>query len=191
MDHVSLLAYAEDELNSVIGGLDESEMDLVTNCPPWTVRRLASHTLKNQLFWAGVATDQQLMPLDEAMGAVPYEGDLAPIAAEVTTLVLQLWRRDGVMTAQHDTPFGVLPGSVVVDFAVIDAAAHAWDLSASVGRAIQFAPESIPAMADVVALTCTEQAIELGLIKPPTEPPRDATETERLMAGAGRTITRR
>jgi hypothetical protein len=46
-------------------------------------------------------------------------------------------------------------------------------------------------MADVVALTCNEQAIELGLIKPPTEPPLDATETERLMAAAGRTITRR
>jgi hypothetical protein len=38
MDHVTLLAYAEDELNSVIGGLDESDMELVTNCPPWTVR---------------------------------------------------------------------------------------------------------------------------------------------------------
>jgi len=94
------------------------------------------------------------------------------------------------MTAQHDTPFGLLPGAVVVDFAVIDAAAHAWDLSASVGRSIQFAPESIPAMTDVVALTCTEHAIELGLIKAPTEPPLDATETERLMAAAGRTITR-
>ncbi len=190
MDHVTLLAYAEDELNSVIAGLDDSEMDVVTNCPPWTVRRLASHTLKNQLFWAGLVTDQQLMALDEAMGAVPYEGDLAPVAAEVTTLALQLWRGDGVMTAQHDTPFGLLPGTVVVDFAVIDAAAHAWDLSASVGRAIQFAPESIPAMTDVVALTCTEHAIELGLIKAPTEPPLDATETERLMAAAGRTITR-
>ena len=60
---------------------------------------------------------------------------------------------------------------MVVDFAIIDAAAHAWDLSASLGRAIDFPAETIPAMADVVALTCTEHAIELGLIKPPTEPP--------------------
>jgi uncharacterized protein (TIGR03086 family) len=191
MDHVTLLEYAEDELNSVIARLDESEMDLVSNCPPWTVRRLASHALKNQLVWAGLVTGQQHMPVDEAMGAVPYEGDLAPIAAEVTALALQMWRSDGVMTTQHHTPLGVLPGAVVVDFALIDAAAHAWDLSASVGRAIQFAPESIPALADVVALTCNEQAIELGLIKPPTEPPLDATETERLMAAAGRAIERR
>jgi uncharacterized protein (TIGR03086 family) len=191
MDHLTLLGYAEDELNRVVAGLGETEMDVVTNCAPWTVRRLASHVLKNQLFWAGTVTGQQLMALDESMAAVPYEGDLAPIATEVTALALRLWRSDGVMTAQHDTPFGVLPGAVVLDFAVIDAAAHAWDLSASLRRAIEFPPESIPAMTDVVALTCNDQAIELGLIKPPTLPPVDATDTERLMATAGRTITPR
>ena len=94
------------------------------------------------------------------------------------------------MTAQHETPFGVLPGAVVVNFAVIDAAAHAWDLSASLGRAIEFPPDTIPLMRDVVALTCNDHTIELGLVKPPTVPPVDATDTERLMAAAGRVITR-
>ena len=190
MDHLTLLAYAEDELNRVIAGLDDAELDLVSNCAPWTVRRLASHALKNQLFWAGTVTGQQLMALEESMGAVPYEGDLTPIAAEVTAQALTLWRSDGVMTAEHTTPFGVLPGAVVVDFAVIDAAAHAWDVSASVGRAIEFSPESIPAMTDVVAATCNAHTVEIGLIKSPTVPPEDATDTERLMALAGRTIAR-
>ena len=45
-------------------------------------------------------------------------------------------------------------------------------------------------MTDVVALTCNDHAVELGLIKPPTVPPADATDTERLMAAAGRTIAR-
>jgi uncharacterized protein (TIGR03086 family) len=190
MDHLQLLERAEGQLVQVIDLLDESEMDVVSNCPPWTVRRLASHVLKNQLFWAGSVTDHHLMALEESMGAVPYDGDLAPIAAEVAARVLGLWHTDGVMTAQHDTPFGVLPGSVVVDFAVIDAAAHAWDLATSVGRSIEFPEETIPAMADVVAATCTDHTIELGLVKPPTKPPTDATDTERLMAAAGRTVRR-
>jgi uncharacterized protein (TIGR03086 family) len=190
MDHLTLLAYAEDELNRVITGLDDGEMDVPTNCPPWTVRHLASHVLKNQLFWAGTVTGQKLMALEESMAAVPYEGDLATIGDEVTARALQLWRSDGVMTSQHETPFGVLPGAVVVDFAVIDAAAHAWDLSSSLGRALEFSPESIPAMTEVVNLTCTDHTVELGLIKPPTVPPVDATDTERLMAAAGRTIPR-
>jgi uncharacterized protein (TIGR03086 family) len=188
MDELTLLTHAERELNRVISGLDDAEMDVVTNCAPWTVRRLASHVLKNQLFWAGVVTGNDLMAQDEAMAAVPYEGDLAPIAAEVTDRADQLWHTEGVLTALHDTPFGELPGAVVVNFALIDAAAHAWDLSASLGRAIEFPPEWIPGMTAVVELTCTEHTVEIGLVKPPTEPPPGATETQRLMAAAGRTV---
>jgi uncharacterized protein (TIGR03086 family) len=165
MDHLELLEHAEGQLVSVIRGLDEPEMELVTNCEPWTVRRLASHVLKNQLFWAGTATRQQLMALEEVMTAVPYDGDLAPIAADVVAQALDLWRRPDVMTDQHETPFGVLPGSAVIDFAIIDAAAHAWDLSASVGRAIEFPTETVAAMWDVVRFTCTDHTIEIGLIK--------------------------
>ena len=190
MDHLTLMEHAQGQLVEVIHRLDDGELEVVSNCAPWTVRRLASHALKNQLFWAGTVTDQPLMALDEAMGAVAYDGDLSPIAEDVAARVLELWRGDGVLTSEHGTPFGPLPGSVVIDFAIIDAAAHAWDLSASVGRPIDFPPETIPAMTDVVALTCNQQAIELGLIKPPAEPPPDATDTERLMALAGRAIPR-
>jgi uncharacterized protein (TIGR03086 family) len=190
MDHLMLLERAEGQLNQVIHGIDDAEMDRVTNCPPWTVRRLASHALKNQLFWAGTVTAQQLMPQQEAMAAVAYPDDLAPIATEVTTRVVELWGGEGVIAAQHETPLGVLPGAVILDFAIIDAAAHAWDLSASLGRAIDFPAETIPAMRDVVALTCTPHAVELGLIKPPTQPPAGASDTEQLMAAAGRTIPR-
>ncbi len=72
------------------------------------------------------------------MAATPYDGDLAPVAAEVTEQVVRLWGTDGVLAADHVTPFGELPGAVVMNFAIIDAAAHAWDLSASVGRPIEF-----------------------------------------------------
>ena len=111
------------------------------------------------------------MPQREAMAAVPYHGELAPIAAEVTDQVVRLWHAEGVLTAHHETPFGELPGAVVLNFAVVDAAAHAWDLSASLGRAIEFPAEWIPRMTGVVELTCTEHAVELGLVEPPTEPP--------------------
>ncbi len=189
-DDLALLTDAEHELNRVISAIDDIELDIVTNCPPWTVRRLASHAVKNQLFWAGRVTGQDLMALKESMAAVPYDGDLAPIADEVLEQALRLWHTDGVMTSQHATPFGELPGAVVINFALIDAAAHAWDLSASLGRAVEFPSTWIPRMTGVVEVTCTEHAVELGLIKPPTDPPADATDTERLMAAAGRTIPR-
>lgn len=189
MDDLTLLAQSMEALEAVIADLDGAELDAVTNCPPWTVRRLASHALKNQLFWAGLVSGQDLMAQDEAMGAVPYDGELAPIAAEVAAQVVSLWNADGVMTALHHTPFGDLPGAVVVNFALVDAVAHAWDLAASVERPIEFPEDWVPRLTAVVELTCTEHAVELGLVKPPTQAPADATDTQRLMAAAGRAVS--
>ena len=165
-------------------------MDGPTNCEPWSVRRLASHALNNQLVWAGLVTGQQLVAVEDAMGAVAIAGDLGPVAVDVTARVMALWRTDGILDAVHTTPFGELPGSAVIDFAIIDAAAHAWDLSTSVGRPFEFDPAQMPVLTEVVAATCTEAAREHGLIKPPPEVPADATETERLMSAAGRAIRR-
>jgi TIGR03086 family protein len=190
MDELATLDYALDELRDVVTTLADSQLDNATNCPPWTVRRLASHALNNQLRWAGVVTGQELVSVDDTMNAVPLEGDLAPIAKQVVKRVATLWREGGVLDATHSTPFGELPGSVVVYFAIIDAIAHAWDLSASLAHPIEFDPDALPAITEVVAATCTDDARAAGLIQPATEPPADATETERLMAAAGRSPRR-
>jgi uncharacterized protein (TIGR03086 family) len=188
MDVLTLLTEAEGRLREVVSGIDDAELDVVSNCAPWTVRRLAGHALKNQLFWAGVVTGQDLMAQDEAMAAVPYDADLGPVAAEVTATVVELWHTAGVLEARHVTPFGELPGAVVVDFALVDAAAHAWDLSASVGRPMECPPGWVDDLTGVVERTCTDHAVEIGLVKPPTEAPPDATASERLMARAGRIV---
>ncbi len=135
MTELSVLEYSLDELRRVVVAIDDTEMDVVSNCEPWTVRRLASHALNNQLFWGGVVTGQQPVSFEETMGAVAYDGDLAQYAGEVVARALAMWHTDGVLTQTHVTPMGELPGSVVINFATIDALAHAWDLSASLGRA--------------------------------------------------------
>lgn len=190
MSQLSVLEYSLGELRRVVVALDDSEMDTVTNCAPWTVRRLASHALNNQLFWGGVVTGEQPVSFEETMGAAPYDGDLAQYADEVVARALAMWRTDGVLTRTHVTPMGELLGSVVINFATIDALAHAWDISASLGRAIEFAPEELPAIAGIVDATCTDAARDHGLIQAVTVAPDDATESERLMTLAGRAIPR-
>ena len=108
----------------------------------------------------------------------------------MTDRSLAMWSTDGVLDSIHVTPLGELPGSVVINFAIIDALCHAWDLAASVGHPIEFPPEMIPTISVVVAATCTDAAREHGLIKPVPPTPADATDTERLMATAGRSIPR-
>jgi uncharacterized protein (TIGR03086 family) len=186
MDQLATLQYSLDELRAVVASLDDAEMDTATNCEPWTVRRLASHALNNQLVWAGLVTGQELASVDDTMSAVPIDGDLAPVADQIVERTMPLWRSDGVLDATHATPFGEVPGTVVINFATVDAIMHAWDLSASVGRPIDFSPEALPAISAVVEATCTDEVRAGGLIQSATEPTADASATERLVAAAGR-----
>ena len=190
MDSLQTLEYSLQELRRVVAKLDEAQMAASSNCEPWTVRQLASHALNNQLVWAGFVTGQQIVSFEDTMKAVPTEGALAPVVDDVAARAMAMWRTQGVFDSIHKTPLGELPGSVIINFAIIDAAAHAWDLSASVGRPIEFDPQAIPSISAVVDATCTDGARDHGLIKAPTETPADATDTERLMAAAGRTIRR-
>ena len=75
---------------------------------------------------------------------------------------------------------------MVINFATIDALCHAWDLSASLGRPLEFPPESIPAVTAVVEATCTDEVRAGGLIKPVAATAPGASDTDRLMALAGR-----
>ena len=68
-----------------------------------------------------------------------------------------MWGSEGVLDAVHAPPFGELPGTVGIDFRTVDALAHAWDISASVGRSIEFSPELIPARSLLVDRVCADQ----------------------------------
>jgi uncharacterized protein (TIGR03086 family) len=187
---MATLEFAVDELRQQVVALRDAQMDVVSNCEPWTVRQLASHALNNQLLWAGLVTGQETVSVEETMGAVPHDGDLAQFADDASARSLAMWSTDGVLEQIHATPFGALPGSVVINFSTIDALCHAWDLAASLGDAIEFAPEMIPAISEVVAATCTDAVRETGLIQAVPPVPADATDTERLMAMAGRSLRR-
>lgn len=190
VDPLETLMYAVNELHGAVASIDDAQMSIVTNCAPWTVRQLASHALNNQLLWAGLVADEHLVSMQDTMAGVPREGDLMPIADDVVAAVSRMWAAEGVMERVYTTPFGELPGSVVILFPTVDAAAHTWDLATSLRRPFEFAPEATPAISAVVEATCTDVAREMGLILPPTTPPDDATATEGLMALAGRTIPR-
>jgi uncharacterized protein (TIGR03086 family) len=186
MDQLASLKFAMGELRREVASLEDSDLDTASNCEPWTVRRLASHALNNQLLWAGLVSGEHTVTFEETMGAVAYGGDLAAYADEVAERSLAMWATSGVLAAVHATPFGELPGSVVINFPTIDALCHAWDLSASLNRPLEFPPEWIPAVTAVVEATCTDAVRALGLIKDVVPIAPDASDTERLMAQAGR-----
>ena len=190
MDQIATLEFAQGALRGQVAALEEDQMREISNCEPWTIRQLASHTLNNQLFWGGLVTGEAIVSFEQTMGAVPYEGDIARFAIEAVERSLAMWRTDGALEAILDTPFGELPGAVVINFPTIDALCHAWDLAASVGKPIEFPDEMLPAISVVVEATCTDAVRATGLIKAVAPTRSDATDTEKLMAVSGRSLDR-
>jgi hypothetical protein len=74
VDQLATLEYGLDTLRGVVATLDDSQMDSVSNCEPWTVRQLASHALNNQLVWAGIATGQELVSAEDTMSGGGVRG---------------------------------------------------------------------------------------------------------------------
>src|SRR5262245_35471700 len=99
MDQLATLEFGLGELRREVHALDASDMGVVTNCDPWTIEQLGSHALNNQLLWAGLVTGERLVTLEDTMGAVPYDGDLATYADEVAKVAMDLWRTPGLLTA--------------------------------------------------------------------------------------------
>ena len=190
VDQLGMLKVAVDELRQVVVGLDDSEMDVVSNCEPWTIRQLASHAANAQLLWVGIVTGVEIVSVETVMGAVPYSGDLSSIVSDAGEQAVAAWSADGVLEGVQTTPFGDLVGSAAIPFPIIDALSHAWDIGVTLGRSVEFAPEIISGMAAVVASACTDGSRGMGLFGIPTEPPANATETERLMAATGRMVPR-
>ena len=190
MDQIATLEFAQSALRGQVTALEDVEMREVSNCEPWTIRQLASHALNNQLYWGGLVTGETIVSFEETMGAVPYEGDLSRYELEACERSLAMWRTSGALEAILATPFGELPGAVVINFPTIDALCHAWDLAASIGEPIEFPAEMLPAISVVVEATCTDAVRNVGLIKAVAPTRLDATETEKLMALSGRSVER-
>src|SRR6059036_336511 len=99
MNQLETLDYAVLELEGVVVKLDDAQMDTVTNCEPWTVRRLASHALNNQLLWAGLVTGQELVSVEDTMGAAPIAATsrrwptMSPTGRWVSGAATVCWRR--------------------------------------------------------------------------------------------------
>jgi uncharacterized protein (TIGR03086 family) len=186
MDQQQTLAASIDRLRSVIDELNEDDFDTTSNCGAWSVRQLASHALNNQLLWGGVVTGTPTVSAEDTTGGTPIEGDLSRAGAEVAERALALWSTPGVLASTHTTPFGELPGSVVINFPIFDALVHAWDLSTSTGRRCEFSESELAAISLVADSAFAEGARAAQLIGPPADVPAAATNTERAMAKIGR-----
>jgi uncharacterized protein (TIGR03086 family) len=128
-------------LRSTAKAITDASREAPTPCSAWTVTQVLQHAVGDQLAWAaalGAGTGPSENPF-EPSGRL--EGSVADLIEPALTVARTAWAgiRDDNDAVPTPLPQGPLPAPAAAAACALDAAVHAWDISAALGR-----PGSLP-----------------------------------------------
>jgi uncharacterized protein (TIGR03086 family) len=121
---------AQEAFAAVLALTGADQLDCTTPCEDWSVRDLVDHVIVGNRRTGGI-TGGACGTREEMMAA---HADSA--AAAQTAL-----GAPGAMTRTYRTPFGEVPGTVVIQLRIADTLTHAWDLARATGQSTDLDPE--------------------------------------------------
>jgi uncharacterized protein (TIGR03086 family) len=132
----TVIIEALDMLGTAGAGVTDAQRDAPTPCTEWTVGQVLQHAAGDQLAWAaalGTGAGPQYNPFDppgHLQGSVA--GLLAPAVAAATTAWTAV--APGNDPVPTPLPQGALPAATAAGACALDAAVHAWDVTAALGH---------------------------------------------------------
>ena len=186
MDPIENLSRCLAHMRATVAAVPADEWDTVTNCAPWTADVLVGHMVASQLLWLGSIDGERRVDIGQVMKPEAIDGDRLARIDDVIAEALAVWSGDAVLERDLTGAFGTLPGRDTIVFPSIDALAHTWDLASSTGLDPDLPDEMLPVATDLIARAVNDTTRSFGLFAEPPALPDDASETDRLMALAGR-----
>ncbi|MCW2606425.1 MAG: hypothetical protein JWO60_1118 [Frankiales bacterium] len=177
MSELDVLAAGYGRTLELTEALQPGDLQRPTPCAEWDVRALLAHVV--------ATTDGLVAMLD---GTEPDWGkdalgdDPAAAVRASSRAALVAWARPGAVA----TPSQQMPGMRVVDFALGDAVAHAWDLAAALGRPRELPAELVQVLLDRWEGAPADTGRQFGVFGPRVGVAPDAPATDRLAALFGR-----
>src|SRR5262249_10844077 len=99
----------------------------------------------------------------------------------------EAFSRPGMLEQPYESPWGEVPGAVMVQHVINELLAHGWDLARATGQGTDLAPEAARSALDVLR-AWHGHARPGGRYAPPQPAPADANPADRLAAYLGRTV---
>ncbi len=122
---VDSFASAFAEIEALVSAVESSQLGGPTPCTDWDVRVLMNHLVYVNLLYPGIANGERLPDKatdhigDDHVAAFRASGQLARVA----------FSRPGMLQQKYQSPWGDVPGSVIVQHVVNELLVHGWDLA--------------------------------------------------------------
>lgn len=184
-DAMLLLPEALDLMTDQVEANDEADWAAASPCEGWTALEVLDHA-------TGTVAAVMAVLSGGEQSSTPAEAGGASTVDEVVALWHGSAGRAGDMILTAD-PDAQVPGedgertlAEAVAVPVADIVIHAWDVAAAAGRELEFSPPLLEFVRGLLHDTPEESLRAEGVLGPAVEAPEGASETERLMAFAGR-----
>jgi uncharacterized protein (TIGR03086 family) len=185
MDLAEAHARALDATRAVVAGVRPEQWDAASVCDAWDVRELVNHVVAGNWWVAPLVEGKTIADVGDR-----YDGDVLgddPLDAYDASMqgAAAAFRAPGAMDTPVAVSYGPVPGSVYCGHRLIDVLVHGWDVASSTGQPTELDPDLV-----AVALEVVEPQIDMlaasGMFGTSSEPPRGASDEQRLLALLGR-----
>ena len=185
MEVTDALTEATGLVDGLVAGLTPAHREMKTPCKEWTVHDLVNHMVNTSKTVAAMASaDMSAMPT-EGTDHLP-EGPLngwndgrAAIVAAATGENL---------SALRETPFGEVPGAMVVSVGVADLLTHGWDLARATDQSIAPSDDLVAFGRQTWEMVIQPEARNGDAFDAEQPCADDASAIDKLAAFTGRTV---
>ena len=177
------LRQATDGALHLIAGVKASQWHDRTPCEDMDVLALVEHMTESLVELEQVGANKSVVPNEDGWLSAEAAADEYHDAA---ASMMSAWSAPDALALDYDMPWGVTPGTALVDFMVIEHVAHGWDLMKASGQPNPFANELVRAALHGARQYDSPTIRVPGMFGPEVLAPDDASDIERLAAFLGR-----
>ncbi len=185
MEVTDALAETTGIVDGLVAGLTPEHREMKTPCKKWTVHDLVNHMANTSKAVAAMASgDMSLMPGD-GVDHLP-EG---PVNGWNDGKMAITGAAGGDLDTVRQTPFGEVPGSMVLSVGVADLLTHGWDLAQATDQHIHASDELVATARSTWAMVVPPEARDGDRFDAEQPCPEGASALDQLAAFTGRSVS--
>lgn len=189
MDNVELMKQVVASTDTIVEGVDASQLSLQSPCTEWTVRDVINHITGGATMFA-VCVEEGSVP-DDLLGTLMAGDNLGDDYVgswkAASSRAVAAFSIPGALDRTVKLPFGEMPAGVAINIAIFDVLTHAADIASATNQTIEDTALIETALEQGRGMISPDLRVP-GVFEPEQPAPADATPTERLLAFAGRKV---